>query len=159
MFNIVLWLYIASQKKKRLPESRVSTDCLSYSKSFFLILAHHLVLISDSDRPNQLSPSLLSLSVASLSLSLSLSLHACMCLFCTTILHISKSSSYISYLCVCVCVCGGIHFVEQSISLTHSYRRFSWVCLFVEKGKLVNILLLFPHSFVTQCTTGMLWGS
>jgi hypothetical protein len=101
MFNIVLWLYIASQKKKRLPESRVSTDCLSYSKSFFLILAHHLVLISDSDRPNQLSPSLLSLSVASLSLSL----HACMCLFCTTILHISKSSSYISYLCVCVCVC------------------------------------------------------
>jgi hypothetical protein len=112
MFNIV-WLYIASQKKKRLPESRVSTVWLSYSKSFFLILAHHLVLISDSDRPNQLSPSLLSVC----RISLSLSVHVCMCLFCTTILHISKSTSYITYLCVCVCVCGAIHFVEQSISL------------------------------------------
>jgi hypothetical protein len=83
------------------------------------------------------------------------SLHVCMSLFCTTILHISKLSSYITYLCVCV---------EQYTLLSNPFRsnscrRFSWVWLFVEKGKLVNILLLFPHSFLTQCTTGMSWGS
>ncbi len=101
----------------------------------------------------------LTLCLSHLSLSLSLSLSLCMyvCvsfaqLFCTYLNHLLTSLT-------CVCVCVEQYTLLSNPFRSHSYRRFSWVWLFVEKGKLVNILSLFPHSFVTQCTTGMSWGS